>query len=203
MSNSSFVYFMRPQGFPHLVKIGCSTLLQERLKQLAHWSPFTLEIVATIPGSFDLERNIHECFADLYDHHEWFTDDGRIAALIEKLNSGVSIFDAIDLSQRKPLVRRHIKRWSPSEETRKRASYSHRLRHAAKRLGSIEVWYSEPDDVHGIMERWRGRGLPAVILPTERELARLEEVLAAPADHFIPNYRSPKLVAEIRARRAA
>lgn len=97
-----FVYFIKPVGIAGPIKIGCSEYVDVRLACLAAWSPLPLEIVVTIPGSFDLERNIHECLARSYSHKEWFHATDEVTGLVGKLLAGVPIEEALDLSARHP-----------------------------------------------------------------------------------------------------
>lgn len=99
--SDKLVYFIKPVGMNGPIKIGCSRLPEQRLESLTIWSPFPLEIAAAIPGSFRLEINIHDCFADDILHHEWFRATPRLLALIAALNRGIPIERAIDLNDRR------------------------------------------------------------------------------------------------------
>lgn len=89
---------MKPVGFPGPIKIGCSRMVDERLVQLAAWSPFPLEIIYSEAGEHELERNLHRCFADYHSHLEWFHPGERLIRALELLVAGASIAEAIDLS---------------------------------------------------------------------------------------------------------
>ena len=84
--SDSFVYFVKPVDATGPIKIGVSGRPKERLSKLLDWSPVALEVVWTIPGNHQLERNIHECFADLHSHKEWFHAAPRLLEAIERLN---------------------------------------------------------------------------------------------------------------------
>lgn len=103
--SDTFVYFLKPVGLPGPVKIGCSKVPRGRLEQMATWSPVPLEIVVCIPGDYHLERNLHECFADIHSHREWFNTDDRLTRLIDDLKCGVAVANAINLSDRKGSIR--------------------------------------------------------------------------------------------------
>lgn len=109
-----FVYFLRPVGKAGPVKIGCSVDPSERLTTFMPWSPFPLEIAAVVPGNLELEDNLHDCFFDLHSHREWFHESPRITDLIDKLNAGVPIAEAIDLSDVRGSVKNKVglDRWS-------------------------------------------------------------------------------------------
>lgn len=94
----SYVYFIRMIDRLGPIKIGYSWHPEERLKALAVWSPYELEIAATAGGEAILEAQVHNHFFDLHLHHEWFRPDARLLEAIEALRAGVDIEDAIDLS---------------------------------------------------------------------------------------------------------
>lgn len=183
------VYFIRPVGQSGPIKIGCSRLPAARLEQLMTWSPLELEIAASVPGDFKLERNIHECFATEWLRREWFAPSDRLVAFVEKLRAGTPIEQAIDLTARSKLPT--PKKRGP--EFSLRMSYTHKLRWAAIRAsgnGSIHGYdYRPPDDVVSIMAHWGGYrdGLGRVEQrsPTAAELARMDEVLADPKRHMV------------------
>lgn len=95
-----WIYFVRPVGMGGPVKIGLSERTEARIRDLAEWSPFELEIVAQIEGDYQLEKNIHECFANSYLRREWFKATPRLNAMIDALQAGKAIEDALDLSLR-------------------------------------------------------------------------------------------------------
>lgn len=96
--SDQFVYFIKPVGMDGPIKIGCSWKPVDRLQSLACWSPYPLEIAATVDGGFSLEWNIQNCFADSHSHHEWFHATPRLLAAVEALKAGVPVHEAIDLN---------------------------------------------------------------------------------------------------------
>jgi hypothetical protein len=94
------VYFLKPVGMDGPIKIGCGFEPRERLGAYTAWSPYPLEIILTIPGSLDLERNIQDCFLDCHSHSEWFHASPRLLAAIADMQAGVRPEEAIDLSKR-------------------------------------------------------------------------------------------------------
>lgn len=91
------IYFIRPCGQDGPIKIGCSVSPEKRLKAMLVWSPLKLEIVHTMPGDLELEREIHDRLLRSHSHGEWFHATPEILQLIADLLSGTSIGDAIDL----------------------------------------------------------------------------------------------------------
>jgi hypothetical protein len=186
MSKASFIYFIRPAGANGPTKIGYSGVPEDRLETLAAWSPVLLEVVAKVPGSFDLERNIHQCFADLHSHKEWFRSDARIDAVVAALNSGKSITEAMDLTDRRGSIK-SFKQMDP--DARQRQRYSMRLSWAQRRARTGSHYFTLPEDVATIIARWRGYGAgyyaTTKVSPSAAEIARLDEVLSDPAKHLV------------------
>lgn len=79
------------------VKIGCSAAPDRRRYTLETWSPFALEIVATIDGDAKLERRFHCKFADSWERREWFTWTPALQAAIDAINAGT--FDVATLPE--------------------------------------------------------------------------------------------------------
>ncbi len=71
MSDSGYVYFLRPVGGGP-VKIGWSKQPGSRLAVYLSWSPAPLEIVATVEADRTTEARLHREFDHLRMHHEWF-----------------------------------------------------------------------------------------------------------------------------------
>ena len=103
---TGFVYFIRPVGLPGPIKIGFSKVPARRLLDLTVWSPFPLEVVATVPGTTMLETNIHQCLARSHDRHEWFFPTNDVTGVVAKLVAGLPIERAIDLSARQGTIRK-------------------------------------------------------------------------------------------------
>lgn len=128
-----FVYFVRPVGLTGPTKIGSSVSPQKRLAWLADWSPFPLEIVATVRGGATLEHRFHALFASRHSHHEWFDDCEEIAAAVEAIRRGWFDLSVLPTPKRMP-AKRGKPTWSP--EMRAARSIASRLSHAEKRSGS-------------------------------------------------------------------
>lgn len=174
---TDLVYFIRPVGAEGPVKIGYSRLPPKRLAEISTWAPVPLEIAATVPGGANLERNLHNCFADQHSHREWFHASPRLSGLIASLAGGAelsSVFDLTDLRgniiSAKAKKRTHF--WSTSPEAKVFLSLQNRLRHALKRTHL--AWAQVPVSVRGIVIRSKDRPL------TPEERAEVEAYLAAP-----------------------
>lgn len=168
-----YVYFIKPVGMDGPVKIGCSHNPASRLTTLATWSPFPLEIVATVPGGRDLERNIHQCFADLYSHREWFKADKRLTKAIRLLKKGASVEVAIDLNNKRGKLPTHGGGQFWSELTRQRMSVLTKVRFAMKRI-NVPNHYCTPPHISDLVHLASKQKL------TEAELAVIDEFTANP-----------------------
>lgn len=178
------VYFIKPVEMDGPIKIGCSMYPETRLRSLMSWSPVDLEIVAQVDGDFDLERRLHAMFAAHYRRQEWFNPAPELLALIDDINAGKPINDLVDHSIDPRDMRPGYRR---SEEHRRYMGYRTKISFAMRRIRDGKYWYSEPDDVADIMDRWgqfgfsTGRAVP----PTEQEIARLNAFLADPKSQVV------------------
>lgn len=182
MSNGGRIYFIRPVGMAGPIKIGCAGVPEERVKMLATWSPFPLEVVASVPGGFLLEKNIHECFADAHSHREWFLPIPRLVEAVAKLAAGVPLDEAINLDGRVgSLARKKYDTSSWTAARRVAQSIISKLYWAGRRAAKLtgEDRQFAPPDVRGLMFAASDRVL------TDAEMARIEEVIRDPAAHFL------------------
>lgn len=201
----NLVYFIRPKGKRGPIKIGCSNCPATRLDCLSAWSPWPLEVIGTIAGTYQDEQFLHECFAHSHSHREWFKATPALLATIEKILAAGTV-DAVR-GELVPTgsIRKGRKRKEKSPEERLRWSYECKIRHACQRLRKIaehSAW-CEPKDVQSIMNAWgKGRYWSAKDgaykeripkMPSPEQIARLDEYLANPAHHSIfPSFYAPK-----------
>lgn len=116
------IYFIRPVSMIGPVKIGFSTLPEARLKALALWSPFPLEIVASCPGTPELEFNIQDCLWAAHSHKEWFFPTKKVLYVISALMRGVPIEMAVDLTDRSAAATRPSRgTWTDEQKRTNRA----------------------------------------------------------------------------------
>jgi hypothetical protein len=171
------IYFIKPVGMPGPVKIGCSDVPTKRLKELSTWSPFPLEIVAVTEGTFELESNVHACFADTHSHREWFHASDRLTAVMARIAKGAKIADVIDLSDKRGNIRSNhttgVKgRWLTTTEGKLFMSVKIRLNHSLRRHGL--VWADVPWAYKsGVFDIRRGDTPPEL-------LAEINAYIAAP-----------------------
>jgi hypothetical protein len=195
---SSYVYFIKPRGMPGPIKIGCSQIPTKRLEALAVWSPYDLEIVATTPGDYKLEARLHDHFGASHSHREWFWPSDGLLSTIEKLKAGASIDEAIEFGPCRGFrteLRRKIARKGWSQDRRERASYSRRIDWAIRKLDEAKGGrFTYPNDIEGILRRWRGYGAydgkewtyHAPVTPVASEIDRLREFLSNVEAHAVP-----------------
>lgn len=81
---SGYVYFIAPeQRPPDRVKIGFTSGNPEaRLANMQTGSPERLRVLAYVQADKSLEGMLHEAFAPLRLHGEWFALDGKLLALV-------------------------------------------------------------------------------------------------------------------------
>lgn len=82
------IYFLRPIGMRGPIKIGYSTWPPGRLHDYMKWSPFPLEIVATIRGGHQDELRFHTLFAAHHSHNEWFHASPELERVIAEIQAG-------------------------------------------------------------------------------------------------------------------
>lgn len=167
------IYFVRPVGSEGPVKIGYSALPARRLSALMTWSPYPLEIVVTIPGTPALERNIHDCLADLHTHREWFRSDPRLSRLMQDLRDGTPIEQALDLTARVRSIRAGkggVGSWD--DLSKQRMSVLARVRHACNRRGWSNPYMDPPEVIREIVHASGDRVLAAHEIETIAQFAR-------------------------------
>lgn len=189
MIRPTYIYFIKPVGMDGPIKIGCSATTDQRLCDLAMWSPFPLEVMGKTPGTLKDEGFLHRCFSEYHSHHEWFYFTPALGETIKKILA--SSLDEVrgSLTPKKSIRRGRQKRAERTENQKLEASFASRIGAVQRRLRKDNekgIWYA-PADVRQIMRRWHGwpyrktAGVP----PTNVELARLEEYLAAPLVHSV------------------
>jgi hypothetical protein len=177
------VYFIKPVGMDGPIKIGCSDKPDQRLLVLAAWSPFELEIIGSVPGSFKDENALHRRFANLHTRKEWFMSSPLLRQTIERILAGTSIAEACkDLAEKGAI--RGQKRPAKTPDRKLFLEYGNRIRSAVRalwRAGEGGRW-EKPQDVAKIMHDWRCDKVHghSPITPTPEQFARLDEFLADP-----------------------
>jgi hypothetical protein len=78
------VYFLECMELG-LVKIGYSSQLHIRIKELSALSPLTLRLIAAVPGGKAVEAAFHKAFSAERMHGEWFKFSDRIRVCTEHL----------------------------------------------------------------------------------------------------------------------
>lgn len=89
------LYVLRPIGFAAPYKVGCSSDLPRRLRQLNNTSPFEMELLATMPGDAATERRLHAYLRHAHIRCEFFEDCAEIHQVIAAMESGT--LDGLEL----------------------------------------------------------------------------------------------------------
>jgi hypothetical protein len=181
------VYFIKPVGMDGPIKIGCSDKPARRLLTLAAWSPFELEMIGSVPGSFRDENALHRRFANLHTRKEWFMSSPLLRQTIELILAGTPIKEACKVLPERGVLRKRQPARTP--ERKLFLQYGARVRSAAH-----SVWHSGehtkhyiPPDIRSILHEWRmdrmNDHLP--VKPTPEQFARLDAFIADPAPHCV------------------
>ena len=84
------VYFIRSEK-THAIKIGFTAgQVEKRLSSLQTAHPYKLQLLATIPGTLEYEKSLHERFASFRLEGEWFQPHPDILAFISVILKGQS-----------------------------------------------------------------------------------------------------------------
>lgn len=74
------IYFVQTNDNAH-IKIGYASNVEKRMAALQTGAPRGVKLLATMPGDKQVERAVHERFARLRGHGEWFDTDRAIIEL--------------------------------------------------------------------------------------------------------------------------
>lgn len=77
------IYFIQ-QGDSDLVKIGFTSNIQRRFRELQTASPYPLLLLGLMPGSKEVEKQIHGTFEHLRQKREWFKLNQELSNYISK-----------------------------------------------------------------------------------------------------------------------
>lgn len=170
------IYFIKPVGMEGPVKIGCSSVPAERLETFAAWSPYPLEIAATAPGGYEIERNLHERFAFAHSHGEWFRAVPELVEAIAAIAAGSPVSEAVDFTVKTGRIRAKITRQAWPEHTRRFMSWmtkTHAAVRRAERSAGVEL--RMPSRAATILSSMRDGDLGG-----SRDIAYLEDFVASP-----------------------
>jgi hypothetical protein len=88
------VYFVQV-GFDGPIKIGVAVDMDKRMRQLQAGCPYTLFLLAIMPGGREQERELHDRFALYWMHHEWFEPVAPIYDYVELIRADFPSIQAI------------------------------------------------------------------------------------------------------------
>jgi len=176
---TSLVYFMKPIGQPGPIKIGHSKHTEGRLTTMMAWSPVRLEIIATVAGSYELEKRLHESFAYAHSHGEWFHAVDELVNGINALALGTPIEQAFDIQRKTGSIRKNqpriMARFTP--QYRQRLSYHHSFNRWSQKFWATDFRYRLSDLAENLMDtrysqNWLSEDDVAAL---EKELKELKE----------------------------
>jgi len=179
-----FVYFVKPINHMGPIKIGSSTDVVARFARHCSSSPLPLEILVQIPGSWALERTLHEVFSYAHSHLEWFHPVDALLRGVHALRAGASVDVAFDLTKKTGSIYRtpqRLARFTP--QYRERLSFNQRFARRAHALFRAGVADWKPSELAaGLMAPSLSQVplTPAEISALNEEIARVEAM--APVD---------------------
>lgn len=103
------VYFVECAG---RVKIGFSTDVNARLRQLSTGSALTFNFISAVDGSKSFERAIHKALAEHRSHGEWFHDTPQVRSIINAIIADG--YSAINFIEPAPVERGAIEHEMPA-----------------------------------------------------------------------------------------
>lgn len=72
------IYFAQTNDNAH-IKIGYASNIKSRIAGLQTGAPMGIKLLASMPGDYKVERAIHQRFAGLREHGEWFRTNQSLA----------------------------------------------------------------------------------------------------------------------------
>lgn len=104
------IYFIQSKQY---VKIGFSDNPESRLRDLQTGSPHKLKLLATMPGCYQTETELHKVFADRRINGEWFRYDGMLKECIIAISDPQNSHTVTDVrSLQKAGLHLHLRRKS-------------------------------------------------------------------------------------------
>lgn len=180
---SKLIYFIKPIGLDGPVKIGCSKQPEDRLLTLGVWSPLPLELIGVVPGTFNDEQFLHQCFSGNHSHREWFHSTPILQNTIKTILNTGSVRSVRGHLIPQGKIRSINGNYAQSPNAKLRNSYNLRVVWAQKKLrsqGELNPWYP-PSDIKLIMEEWQPKSAP----PSADKILRLDEYLKNPRVHSV------------------
>lgn len=78
------VYFVRVADY---IKIGITLDIRKRLKTLEGQCPLLIECLAMVPGTREMEADLHRRFRPYHHRYEWFRADPELLDYITQLKT--------------------------------------------------------------------------------------------------------------------
>ena len=130
-----YVYFIQGQS-TRLIKIGMTRgYISDRLAQLQSYSPDKLKLLKAVKGDSKYERGLHQQFASVRSHGEWFYPSRGLMAFIDSLK-GSKATDQTWLKRRRQIA------FERAKKAKEMANTGLAVRTIAERLGVCKATIS-------------------------------------------------------------
>lgn len=90
----------------HMVKIGFTTDLDRRMREIQSTSPLRIDCLGTAPGGRELEAALHRQFARARKHGEWFELTGVERVELRRRLSGEPYFIRLPRAGKREMLAR-------------------------------------------------------------------------------------------------
>lgn len=107
----------------HMVKIGYTTDLTRRMKEIQSASPLRIDCLGTAPGGRPLEAALHRQFTGARRHGEWFEMTGVERVELRKRLAGAPVFIRLPRAGKDkmlPEYERERRKWAAIRRANKR-----------------------------------------------------------------------------------
>lgn len=110
---NQLIYFAASPKEHALIKIGISRKPDARIAGLSAGCPFPVKIIAQIPGTYAVEKNLHRKFSEIRVRGEWFRTDKLLMSFISTtVKVGKFSPDLFEAPKRLPIRSRRDNRLS-------------------------------------------------------------------------------------------
>lgn len=88
LRHPGWVYFVQRADGEGPIKIGYSQQPQTRFQTIDCASPVPMQVLALLPGPFELEQRVHARFLGQHIRYEWFKATPDLLGVVESVRSG-------------------------------------------------------------------------------------------------------------------
>jgi hypothetical protein len=149
-----YIYFMRATSGEGPIKIGCSDKPRRRLIGCTIWSPVPLSIIAQTEGGFFHERAIHDKFASLRLHGEWFTASDELEAFVAAITAGSSLEQLGIVPSDKRAGNQRCKNARAKQALTVKLTFARKAAEGVNPIGCRSASLPLPPNVEAALRRW-------------------------------------------------